>query len=261
MPKMPSQYYKSHNCSFSTTPTSTDIKLKLLAENLKKQIQNKIPFEEDYIVHTALGGFKLGDTIKNLTFEQILIRLLDLRLSEVPGGSDNPNKPDLPGKPEDLPENPTVDQVVNVIEASQVPLLQVNSVGELEELNFSQKIFNEQTYLEPPTQVETIFYKTLDASGNIIEAGYQHMTELKEMYYMVALPDYMIIGQNTKIQTWDDLSQCWVDVQVPLTKLPEDIKEAFEAAGFSAPEVPAGYTLWADLTNIDAGMTYRFVLI
>ena len=267
MPRMQNQSFTKPSRSFVITPTTTELKLKILAEKLKQQIQvdKSQTFEEDYVVTQAIGSFKVGDSVKGLSYEQLFIKLLGLQLNgtdvpkpDEPGGE--PEQPDTPNDPPVLPENPTIEQVIEHIVAEQTTIYQVNTFGELEEVPHVIKTFDENTYTLAPEELETVFYKVVDTSGDIIEAGYQHMTELKEMYYMVALPDYMIIGQNTKIQTWDDLSQCWVDAQVPLTKLPEDIKEAFEAAGFSAPEVPAGYTLWADLTNIDAGMTYRFVL-
>ena len=264
MPRMQNQFFTKPSQSVVITPTTTELKLKILAEKLKQQIQvdKSQAFEEDYIVTQAIGSFKVGDSVKGLSYEQLFIKLLGLRLNgtDIPE-PDKPEQPDNPNEPSELPENPTADQVIEHIIAKQTTIYQVNAFGELEEVPYAIKTFDENTSAMAPQELETVFYKVIDTNGDTIEAGYQHMTELKEMYYMVALPDYMVIGQNTKVQTWDDLSQCWVEVQVPLTKLPENIKEAFESAGLQAPEVPLGYTLWADLSNIDAGMTYRYTLL
>lgn len=268
MPRMQNQSFIKPSQSFVITPTTTELKLKILAEKLKQQIQvdKSQTFEEDYVVTQAIGSFKVGDSVKGLSYEQLFIKLLGLQLNgtDVPkpdNPGDEPEQPDTPNEPSVLPENPTIEQVIEHIIAEQTTIHQVNAFGELEEVPYAIKTFNENTYAMAPQGLETVFYKVIDASGDITEAGYQHMTELKEMYYMVALPDYMIIGQNTKIQTWDDLSQCWADSQAQLTQLPDDIRSAFESAGLAAPVVPEGYTLWADLNDIDAGTIYRFILI
>lgn len=264
MPRMLNQSFNRfpHSCVISST--ATELKLKILAEKLKQQIQvdKSQTFEEDYIVTQAVGSFKVGDSVKGLSYEQLFIRLLGLQLNgtDIPE-PDKPEQPDGPNEPSILPENPTADQIIEHIVAEQAAIHQVNAFGELEEVPYTIKTFNKNTYAMAPQELETVFYKVIDTSGSTIEAGYQHMTELKEMYYMVALPDYLIIGQNTKIQTWDDLSQCWADSQTQLTRLPDDISSAFESAGLTAPAVPEGYTLWADLNDIDAGTIYRFILI
>jgi hypothetical protein len=267
MPRMQNQYFTRPSQSFVITPTTTELKLKILAEKLQQQIQTSKSqtFEEDYIVTQALGAFKAGDSVKGLSYEQIFIKLLGLRPSgteypDDPGAEpDDPNDPSTP-VPE-LPENPAIDQIIDHIITEQTTIHQVNASGELEEIPYKVKTYTEASYTQAPEKVETTFYKVTDNSGEIIEAGYQHMTELKDMYYMVALPEYMVLGENVEIQTWDDLSQCWTKAQTKLTKLPEDIGDAFASAGLETPIIPKGYTLWANLEDIDAGTTFRFVLI
>jgi hypothetical protein len=267
MPRMPIQSFNKPVQSFRVIPTTTEVKLKLLAERLQQHIQtNKSQtFEEDYIVTKTLGAFKTGDSVKGLSYEQIFIKLLGLRLRGEESPDDPGVEPDKPNDPStpvpELPETPTIDQIIDYIIAEQTTIHQVNASGELEEIPYKVKTYTETSYAQAPENVETTFYKVTGSNGEIIEAGYQHMTELKEMYYMVALPDCMKLGKNTKVQTWDDLSQCWADSQAQLTELPDDISNAFESAGLAAPVVPEGYTLWADLSDIDAGTIYRFILI
>jgi hypothetical protein len=267
MPRIQNQYFNRPSQSFVITPTTTELKLKLLAENLKQQIQTnkEQSFAEDYLVTQALGSFKVGDSVKGLTYEQIFIKLLGLQLSGIDDPEDPGTKPDKPNDPStpapELPENPTIDQIIDYIITEQTTIHQVNASGELEEIPYKVKIYTEVSYTQAPEKVETTFYKVIDDNGEVIEAGYQHMTELKDMYYMVALPEYMVLGENVEIQTWDDLSQCWAKAQTKLTKLPEDIGDAFASAGLGAPIIPDGYTLWANLDDIDAGTTFRFVLV
>ena len=54
---------------------------------------DEIPFTENYTVGLAegLGGFKNGDSLKNLTIKQILIQLLNLSIYE-------PSEPDIPSQ-------------------------------------------------------------------------------------------------------------------------------------------------------------------
>ena len=262
MPRMPSQYFKKSSQSCVIASASTEIKLRLLAENLHKQLQNNIVFKDDLRVSHALGDFEIGESIQGLSYQQIFTKLLGLKLYGDIDVPDNPDdNPDEPGILPELPENPTVEQIVESITTVQTTIHQINADGELEEIPYMDKTFTEASYAQAPEQAETTFFRVLDTNGNTVEAGYQHITEMKEMYYMVALPDYMRLGQNTKVQTWDDLSQCWTDSQAQLTQLPDDISSAFESAGLAAPVVPEGYTLWADLNDIDAGTIYRFILI
>lgn len=268
MPRMQNQSFTRPSQNFVITPTTTELKLKILAEKLKQQIQvdKSQTFEENYVVTQAIGSFKVGDSVKGLSYEQIFIKLLGLQLNgtDVPkpdDPGDEPEQPDTPDKPPVIPENPTIEQVIEHIIAEQTTIHQVNAFGELEEVPYVVKTFDENTYTTAPKELETIFYKVVDTSGDIIEAGYQHLTISKEMYYMVALPSYMIIGQNTQTQTWDEITQCWTPVKSQLTELPDDIRDAFMEAGLAVPVVPEGYTLWADLNDLDPGTTYRFVLI
>lgn len=258
MPRMQNQSCTKPSQNFVITPTTTELKLKILAEKLKQQIQvdESQTFEENYIVTQAIGSFKTGDSVKGLSCKQIFIKLLGLQLNdlEVP-------EPDDPNEPSILPENPTTDQIVEYIEAEQITIYQINALGGLEEIPYAIKTFNETTYTAPPKKFENIFYKVINIRGDIVEAGYQHLTTSKEMYYMVALPNYIVIDQNVQIQTWDDLTQCWVAVKSRLTRLSDSINNAFMEAGFAVPTVPEGYTLWADLNDLDPGTIYRFVLI
>ena len=265
MPRMPRQYFNRPSQSISMASAATEIKLRLLAENLQKQLQANKVFTEDYLVSKPLGTFKTGDSVKGLSYEQIFIKLLGLKLSgdlDIPDLPEEPGEgPNEPGDAPNLPENPTIEQIITNITTQQTTIHQVNVYGELEEIPYMVKTYTEISYSQAPEKIETTFYKVLDAQGTIIGAGYQHMTELKEMYYMVALPDYMKLYKNTQVQTWDELCQCWVPSQTKLTELPNDISEAFVSAGLAVPVVPEGYTLWANLEDIDSGTTFRFVLI
>lgn len=262
MPRMPSQYFKKSSQSCVIASASTEIKLRLLAENLHKQLQNNIVFKDDLRVSHAIGDFKLGESVQDLSYQQLFTKLLGLKLYGDIDVPDNPeDNPNEPGILPELPENPTVEQIVESITAAQTTIHQINTDGELEEIPYIDKTFTEASYAQAPEQAETTFFRVLDANGNTVEAGYQHITEMKEMYYMVALPDYMRLGQNTQVQTWDELSNCWVPSSDQLTELPDDIDDAFASAGLAVPSVPDGYTLWAKLDDIDSGTVYRFVLI
>ena len=137
----------------------------------------------------------------------------------------------------------------------------MNSELELEEVSFTYKTFTDATYNAEPVAGDTAFYQKLGASGNIVESGYQHCTEMQDMYYLVMLPEELVVGENVKIQTWSKLENCWKDVTSTLINDYNIIVEAFAEVGLEAPQKYEGYTLWVDLTDVDPGTNYRYIII
>jgi hypothetical protein len=128
-----------------------DIKLRILAANLRKQFAKDIPFTEEYKVGKALGGFTVGDSVKDLSLAEILIKLLGLTEVAI--------DPELPP---DIPPIIGDDTLVSEIIRTKAPIYQINDNYEIVEVKFNFKTFNETASAAEPTDRQTVFYQVVN---------------------------------------------------------------------------------------------------
>lgn len=217
---------------------------------------NEKPFTTDKFVNNPIGGFSKNDNIKDWTIAEILAKLLEL--SDIAIG-ENPEDPDMPSIPE------TTEEIIKDITNNDRPLYQLNSSGEREDITHVEVTFeDEQTHLSAPE--ETVFYQAnyTNEQGEVItEAGYQHVTEEQpEMYYTIMLPNYLVVGENVKIQSWSAARNMWMDAELTgLTNDLDTITTQFESDGLTMPEIPEGYAFWVDFDQTNPGNKLRYIII
>lgn len=209
---------------------------------------DEVPFTTAKFVTNPQGGFVNGDNLHGLTIAEILAKLLGL-------SDTNPDNPDVP----DVPDEPT--GIIDTIVTENIPIHQVAEDGSLQLVDYKYIAYDETTAAGLDGQ--TGFYQVTNSAGEIIESGYQHCTTQKEMYYVVALPESLVVGDggNITLQNWDYGNNVWASADYSvLTNDQEEIRVAFEDAGLEAPVAPEGYTIWADLSLADPGTDYRFII-
>lgn len=175
-----------------------------LETDLNKKADS-ILFKTDKFVTKAMGGFVVGESLKGISIAEILAKLLELSdSSENPdqGGTDtNPDEPSVPTS------------VVETIIAKELPMYSVTNDGTLGEIPFKLITLDETNAAQPAE--ESGFYQIVDASGNVVESGYQELQVTNDsIYYVIALPksiDYetmvTIKGYNTIKSKWDNVEK------------------------------------------------------
>lgn len=196
------------------------------------ELAAEVPFTTAKLVNNPIGAFKVGDNLAGMSIAEILINLLGLSTS-----TENPDKP------------------------NNLSLYQITETGELVELPYVANIYTPSEATGLPAELKTGFYQVKDGD-TVIESGYEHYTEQQAMYYMVALPSEYRFGENIEIKAWDNGLKSWNTVSAStFTCDYTKIEGALALANIAAPQVPDGYTLWADLSDINSGMQYRFIII
>lgn len=205
-----------------------------------------VPFTTTRVVVNSIGNLKEGEDISGLTIAEIFAKLLGL--TNTPGGSEIPS------------DTPIKDSIIK----NNLPLYQANDDGTISKVAYNHLTFDSETVQE---ELNTIsgFYEAIDeTSQEVTEYGYQHITEPQDMFYMVALPNTLTFGENgnTSLMTWDDMTDSWVETDTfNLTNDYDEVLSVLSDNGIdSVPEVPEGYTLWADLNEINPGRKYRFII-
>jgi hypothetical protein len=174
------------------------------------------------------------------------------------------NSSDTAHYPTQTPDDPIIppEEPAGIIEkilVENLPVYDIDETGSLNEVPFSYINYDSEGAVEPGSG--TGFYQIIEKEG-IIESGYEHHTEPQEMYYMIALPSQLILGENVIVKGWDEGLSSWNDINISIfTSDYLEIGSALVEAALEAPEVPDGYTLWADLNDINPGKKYRFIII
>jgi hypothetical protein len=70
--------------------------------------------------------------------------------------------------------------------------------GNIVEVPYNLLTFDTESIKNAPK--ESGFYQVYDGD-EIVESGYQHLTEDNSMYYSIAIPSELVINENVKIQT------------------------------------------------------------
>jgi hypothetical protein len=203
---------------------------------------NDVLFTESKIVKTAIGGFVVDEDIKDLTIAQLFAKLLGFSLND-------PDQPDTPEEPSSL---------IDKLMANQQSLYQIDDTGLLHEVSYKYSVYTPDDAAKLGS--DTSFYQIKDGD-TVVESGYEHYTEPQDMYYIMALPSELILGENVTVKAWDEGLSAWQNINAAaFTCDYSEIEAALGEADFAAPIVPDGYTLWADLSDINSGMSYRFII-
>lgn len=204
---------------------------------------DKILFVKDKFVSKAFGGFTVGENIKDLTIAELFAKLLELA-----------------DEPIEAPDEPSDTPIKDAITEENLTIYQADTEGNIVEVPYTRIQFTDETAKVAP--IESGFYEINNTSGDITEYGYQHVTEPQDtMFYVVALPSDVILGVNASLKTWDTMSEQWIDVdETVLTSDFDEITSVFVDEEIEIPTIPDGYTLWADLSDINAGSIYRIVI-
>ena len=195
--------------------------------NLKS---NKVLFTEDKLVTNALGAFKVNDSLKGLTIEEIILKLLCT--------ASTPDDPE------------PVDNLAARLLRDKVPMYSVNQDHILAEVPFVELDAN----AEPDVSG---FYVRYDADGNLTAAGYQDLTIYNdELYYMIALPKEMVY--NNECETWDADEKIWVRSEFPLSSNEALVEAACNEAGIDISNIDKDkYTIWV-ADDICTGSIIRY---
>jgi hypothetical protein len=139
-----------------------------------------------------------------------------------------------------------------------------NDSVEVEKLDFTHTIFkNSEEFTSAPTENTFYQYTYIDDSGKeATESGYQHYTDAQDfIYYMVMLPSSLVVGENVKVQAWSPARNAWMDTSTTLESDLEVISAKFAEDGLDMPEIPDGYTMWLDFSNVNPGNKVRYIII
>jgi hypothetical protein len=216
---------------------------------------NEIPFTSDAVIKVSIGGFAESENtnINGWSVAEILAKLLGLD-----GGTSEPDIPDKPEAPDDPDKS-----IVETIMENEISLYQIDDNDTMVEVPYELLTYAADTSSTTKDD-KTGFYVVKDKNGEIIEAGYQHFSTLKEPYYIIALPNSidLLESGNAEMQSWNTLvtPNKWQTVsKLTLTDDYNEIVATYNADCIEPPVAPDGYKLWADLSTNDPGSSYRFI--
>lgn len=222
------------------TPDLTDYALK--AEVALKA--DAIPYAVDKFVTIPVGDFVSGENVKGLTVAELFAKLLGL--SDTTPGEEEP------------------DSIVDSIIKNETVMYTISEDGStMVEVPFKLNEYTgDQTTIYDPDTVSG-FYQIKDESGSVTESGYENFVPGNDsMFYVVALPSNMIIDENVEVWAWSGLESKWRHyTDHGLTSDLGIISAAFEENDLEVPACPEGYTLWANIDDIDTGADFRFKII
>lgn len=208
---------------------------------------NKVLFTANQVVNNPIGGFVIGENVKDLTITELFTRLLGLTASTEP----------------DTPEDPQ--GIISLIIANKLPMYQLIADGQLTALTYTDliTISAEEDSARPQLKpTESGFYRILDDMGGVTEYGYQQIqVKVPDVPFMLALPDIIDYQKHVSVEVYDELSQVWATTRLPMTKDTDEIADIFEIEGCEAPVIPNGYTLWVNTAEIySSNAIYRFII-
>lgn len=235
-----------------TVETDKFVTTETLAGALEEKA-DKVLFTTSKFVTNVIGGFVEGDDIKGFTIAELFAKLLGL--SDEKPGTDEPEEPEIPDEP---------NGIIETILYNKTSMFQIDENDKIVEVPYELLMYPVDS-VATTRDGKTGFYKVEDENGKIIEAGYQHYSTAKDPYYIVALPEDLIVATdgNTEMQSWNTMVQPnrWTEVGVyTLTGDYDEIIATYNADGIEPPVAPAGYRLWADLSRSDPGSALRFVI-
>ena len=238
------------------TDYATDVELEDAVETLMiDKADNYLFKNSNAVVTEPIGGFSLGDNIKTFSVAQILAKLLGLSFSE----SEHIYTPDVPSSLQAIIERIT-DQELSVY---QIKIDELTEVGLAKAVSVQPVEYKYDDSYESHKTVGSVtgFYQ-VKSNSVIVESGYEHYTdEQSNMYYMIALPKELILGENVVVKSWS--GAVWNSVETSsFTSGAAAIQAALAKDGVTLDysNLPEDYTLWAILDTNNPGMKYRFII-
>jgi hypothetical protein len=241
-----SQYLTEHQ-SLANYYTKEEAQTKFLSKDEAGTATT--PFIEDKYVTNPIGDFKVGESVKGLSVAEIFAKLLGLTDTPI----ETPEEPDVP---------PGSTGIVNTIINEELSMYVVTDENGVEAIPYQVITMSEAEAAEMPT--EAGFYQIKDASGNVIESGYQELQiNNDEVYYVIALPKEIDYDSMVTVKAWNDLESCWTDTVSDKPALTCDVTEVStlcDEAGIDISHINTDiYTVWA-MEAMPDGSVYRFVI-
>jgi hypothetical protein len=191
-------------------------------------LPEEVPFADSYRVLNALGGFKAGDDLEDLTVAKIFAKLLGL----VPG--------------DEYPEEP--ENIAVYFFNNKISMYSQDSTGALVEREIGNgstiTTWTVEEAAKPMNGLSTL-YQIKDDAGAIIEYGYQVTTDYTKATLTVAIPTDV---KAFLVKKFDVVSNKWSDVNFEMQLATEQSIN--------------GYNIWVvpKAAYIMPGDTYRFVI-
>lgn len=200
---------------------------------------NEVPFTSAKFITKPFGDFTYGENLKNLSIAEILAKLLGLV----------DNDPNV--------QEP--DSIVENIVENEIPMYSVTADGTLEEVPYKLLTFTEDEAAAKPS--ESGFYQIKDASGNVIESGYQELqADSGDVYYIIALPKAIDFNTIVDVQAYSIATNSWMPDDTVLTSDAFEVAALCEEAEIDISHIDTNiYTIWA-LDETPTGRMLRFTI-
>lgn len=170
-------------------------------------------FTDNFIVGAAVGGFKVGDSLQNLTLKEILTKILDAKVMTEP------------------------ESIVDLIIANEIPMLSGSADG-LQTTAFSYFTMASDEAAVAPTA--SGFYQIVE-DGVVTESGYQLFTESTgRTEYAMALPEGAAI---VKVYMWDTLTNSWLDYSPVFTETGTTTVDGYTYVTYESDDSSSGEVL------------------
>lgn len=175
-----------------------------------KEKADDVLFEADFRVGTAVGAFKVGDKLQNLTLKEIITKILNAAERE---------------------------NMIEKIISNEIPMLSGSSDG-LVAMPFSLLTMTSDEAVAAPNSAG--FYQIAD-DGVVKESGYLIFTEStgRKNYAMGIIEGAKIVD----IYMWDDLTQRWVDYSPVFTETEKTTVDGYSYAIYESDDSSSGEIL------------------
>lgn len=213
----------------------------------------------DPIIKTAVGSFSPEDSVETLSIAEILAKLLGLNKKSVdPDGPEIPDEPDIPDESK---------SVIETIVTENIPMYSISKDGSLDEIEYNYIGLSNNpdadNYVEKEPKVSGFYQVKDEASGSIIESGYQELQiNNGDVYYIIALPKEIDYNTMVTIKAWSSLGEgSWVVAdKFDMISDPVEVAELCSDAGIDISHIDTSiYTIWVS-EDPPTGSKFRFVI-
>ena len=212
------------------------------------QKADKVLYTSSKIVTKPIGNFEIGDDLKYLTLEVLFAKLLGLT--------------DSTGEEPDTPETPDAPTgIIEKIIKNELSMYTVTTDGSLSAIPYKLLTFTEETAVAAAN--ESGFYQIKDASGNILESGYQELQVNNDtVYYTIALPKELDYNTMVTIKVYNTKSNAWEPIgeKFAMTSDPDTVASLCDEAGIDISHIDTNiYTVWS-VDECPTGSILRFII-